>query len=210
LIADDEPTNRSVLRDLLEPIGFVVTEVADGAACIAAVNMTAFDALLLDLRMPELGGLEALPRLRTLQHGRALPIIAVSASVLGFDQNEAIAAGCNDFLPKPVQEAQLLDSLARALRLDWIVRESAGPFDTFSTDPSHELPSLPMLDAMIAIARRGDVDGLREQIAVALTQGEKGPAFLRDLDQLASGFKTAEIRRRLTDARTRLVATTVP
>ncbi len=201
LVADDEPTNRAVLRDLLEPLGFTIDDVPDGAACLAAVEQNRYDCLLLDLRMPVLGGLDAVPRLRALPHGRLLPIVAVSASVLGFDQNEAIAAGCNAFLPKPVQESQLLETLGRLLRLEWTARESTAPFDSLlASSATTGLPSAAMLEALLQLARRGDVDALREQIAVALSQGEPGAAFLSELDQLAVAFRTAEIRQRLADA----------
>jgi Signal transduction histidine kinase len=202
LVADDEPTNRAVLRDLLEPLGFVIDEATDGAACLAAVERNRFDALFLDLRMPVLGGLDAVPRLRALPQGRSLPIIAVSASVLGFDQNEALAAGCDAFLPKPVQEAHLLETLGRLLRLEWTSRETAAPFDGLlpTANSNGNVPSPAMLEALLQLARRGDVDAVREQIAVALTQGEPGAVFLQELDQLAAAFRIAEIRQRLADA----------
>ena len=204
LVVDDEPTNRAVLRDLLEPLGFVIEEAGDGAACLASFARQPCDLLLLDLRMPVLGGLDTVPRLRALPHGRTLPIIAVSASVLGFNQGTALTAGCDDFLAKPVQEKELLAALDRALRLEWIWRETAAPFEPAAPLAAHDaLPDAATLDALLALARGGDVDALREQLAALLARGGAGAPFLREIDALAAGFKTAGIRQKLTDARQR-------
>jgi CheY-like chemotaxis protein len=193
-----------VLRDLLEPLGFVIEEAGDGAACLASFARQPCDLLLLDLRMPVLGGLDTVPRLRALPHGRTLPIIAVSASVLGFNQGTALTAGCDDFLAKPVQEKELLAALDRALRLEWIWRETAAPFEPAAPLAAHDaLPDAATLDALLALARGGDVDALREQLAALLARGGAGAPFLREIDALAAGFKTAGIRQKLTDARQR-------
>jgi signal transduction histidine kinase/DNA-binding NarL/FixJ family response regulator len=206
LVTDDEPTNRAVLRDLLEPLGFVVEEAVDGAACLAAVSVRAPDALLLDLRMPVLGGLEVVPRLRAMSALSSLPIIAVSASVLGFHQDDAIAAGCDGFVAKPVQEAQLLDALGRVLRLEWIYRETTpAPGESATAFPETAgAPTRAEITAMIEFARDGDLAALRDWIAQALARGTAAAAFLGQVDELAAGFKMAEIRQCLDSAAAQL------
>ncbi|WP_438481140.1 ATP-binding protein [Oleiharenicola lentus] len=208
LVTDDEETNRHVLRDLLEPLGFIIEQAADGRECLAAIQARQPDIVLLDLRMPVLGGLETAARVRQLGLPRHLPIIAISASVFDFNRHEATSAGCDDFLPKPFSEAQLLEALGRLLALDWIYREASTTPETAMPAPvvapaPEEFPPADELDALIALARRGDVDALRERIAHAISTGVVGQHYLRQLDTLAAAFQTAEIRQRLTEARAR-------
>ena len=85
------------------------------------------DAVLLDLRLGAMDGFEVARTLRARLPGGPLGIIAISASVFESDRQQAIDAGCDDFLPKPFEEAQLLGVLGRVLGLLW-VRAGGGKF----------------------------------------------------------------------------------
>ncbi len=201
LAADDDETNRQVLRDMLEPLGFMIEEAEDGEACIDQAARSAPDLVLLDLRMPRLGGLDAVPRLRALPGGSTRPIIAISASVIEFNSREAATAGCDGFLPKPVVESQLLAMLGRLLRLDW---ESAAPPRPEPAAPvaGNLLPPTRQdLEAVLEIARRGDMAALRDHIAGLASAGAPGGSFFAEIDRLAAGFRLADLRRRLEEAR---------
>jgi hypothetical protein len=152
------------------------------------------------------------PRLRALPHGRTLPVVAVSASVLGFNEHEAIVAGCNAFLAKPVSEAALAETLRRMLRLEWTYREAGAPPDAPPESPvvADQWPPLTTLDALTEAARPGDINAVRARIAAALSAAEPGAAFLRELEQLARSFQIAEIRQRLARARASVAAGILP
>ncbi len=79
----------------------------------------------MDIRMPKLSGLAATEQIRLLPAGRTVKIVAVSASVFSSDREEAVVRGCDDFLPKPFREAELLGVIGRLLQLDWI--DAAAP-----------------------------------------------------------------------------------
>jgi CheY-like chemotaxis protein/HPt (histidine-containing phosphotransfer) domain-containing protein len=114
LVADDIAPNRLLMRALLGAAGHEVTVVTDGAEALVAVQSQPFDAVLMDVRMPGMDGLEATRRLRALPGPEArLPVIAVTASALPDEIAECRAAGMDTHVAKPVDRAVLLDLLAQ-------------------------------------------------------------------------------------------------
>jgi PAS domain S-box-containing protein len=121
LIAEDNPVNMLIAVAMLEQWGLDVEQASDGAAAIEAVNAAVasgrpFDLVLMDVHMPVLSGHAAVRQLRARFDAEALPIIALTAAALTSERDEALAAGMNDFLTKPIDVARLRDTLARYLR----------------------------------------------------------------------------------------------
>jgi len=112
LVADDIPTNREVIGRILERAGHSVTLVNDGEQALEAIDRSRYDFVLLDRNMPRMGGLETLQALRLMSRGQArLPVIMLSADVTPEAKREAMDAGADAFLPKPVEALRLLDAL---------------------------------------------------------------------------------------------------
>ena len=171
LVADDEPQNRLLLRSLLQPLGFAVEEVTDGGKCLEACERRPPDLLLLDLRMPRVDGLDVARALRRSVLARGVKIIAVSASVFESDAQEALDAGCDDFVPKPFREEQLLAAMARVLGVSWRTDEPV-PAATAPTEPAPILPpAAEELDALLELSQRGDIVRLKRRLA-ALAEGD--------------------------------------
>jgi CheY-like chemotaxis protein len=191
---DDVDVNRSLLRELLEPLGFELTEAASAEEMLENVGDTAPDGVILDLRMPGMDGLELTRRLRK-KFGVSQPrIVLMSASVLAFDPQIAFDAGADDFLPKPFRESELLDRLGRCLKLDWTQIttsvESAPETDSEDTrgdrapadsDPTADYKTV--LEQLSAFAQRGDVRGIRKRIE-ALDSTHGNPRLQQLVDQL--------------------------
>ena len=118
LIVDDQSTARGVLRRMLERVGYRVREAESGEQALAQAAAGAVDALVLDLKMPGIGGIEACRRLRATQRHRITPILVVTALDERQALSAAFAAGCDDFIPKPIEpvvlEARLHSHLQRA------------------------------------------------------------------------------------------------
>jgi len=112
LVAEDNPVNQLVVRRLLENLGVQVRLVADGEQALDAVDEEPPAVILMDIHMPRMDGLEATRLLRA--RGLELPIIALTASALPEDRDEARAAGMCDFLVKPVDPCSLEKALVRA------------------------------------------------------------------------------------------------
>src|SRR5262249_41518318 len=108
LVVDDSAENRAVLRDMLVPLGFEFAEVPSGEAALRSVMERRPALILMDLSMPGLDGYETTRRLREMPELGPVVIMAISASISGPAQKKSLGAGCNDFLPKPVQVEALL------------------------------------------------------------------------------------------------------
>jgi CheY-like chemotaxis protein len=118
LMVEDNPVNMLIAVAMLEQWGVAVEQAHDGQQAVAAVARAVsegrhFDAVLMDVQMPHMSGYEATRVLRQ-QHGAdALPIIALTAAALVTERDEAMAAGMNDFLTKPIDADRLRATLSR-------------------------------------------------------------------------------------------------
>ncbi len=124
LVVDDTEDNRLVVRNLLIPLGFEISQATNGREAIDQVySLKKPDLILMDLMMPILDGFETAQRLRLDKAFQHTPIIAISASVFGEHIKASQEAGCTDFLPKPFKTEQLLNCLEKYLALTWLYEE---------------------------------------------------------------------------------------
>lgn len=116
LVAEDHPVNRKFVGILLEKMGYTATFCENGQLAVDAARNGTFDLVLMDVHMPVMDGLAATRAIRELGNAMAsVPIIALTADVMNEAKERASAAGVNDFVPKPVQIAQLQDAIRRCL-----------------------------------------------------------------------------------------------
>ena len=113
LLAEDNPINQQLALEYLQRAAATVDIAVTGQAAIDAMRNQTYDAILMDIHMPELDGLEATRAIRAAGH--QLPIIAVSADALAERRSTALAAGCNDYVTKPIDFDELLATLNRLL-----------------------------------------------------------------------------------------------
>ncbi|WP_372397448.1 response regulator [Azospirillum sp. HJ39] len=115
LLADDNAISQQVAREILERAGAAVTVAATGRQAVACVQAAdrPFDAVLLDVQMPDMDGFEATAAIRALPEGRRLPILAMTASALPADRQQCLDNGMDDHVPKPLDLPQLFATLAR-------------------------------------------------------------------------------------------------
>ena len=117
LLAEDNPINALLARSLLEREGCSVDRVSTGAEAVEAGASGAFDLILMDLRMPGMGGLLATRALR--ERGCRTPILALTADAFEEDRRDCLAAGMDDFLTKPLEQSVLRATLRRWTRSGW-------------------------------------------------------------------------------------------
>ncbi len=116
LVAEDNPTNQRVIQGILERAGHRVHMVADGEEALDVLENERFDIIVMDLNMPELGGLDAVRTYRFIDpEGSQVPVIMLSADVTPEAMKECREAGIDAFLPKPVEARRLLDEMASLL-----------------------------------------------------------------------------------------------
>jgi signal transduction histidine kinase/HPt (histidine-containing phosphotransfer) domain-containing protein/ActR/RegA family two-component response regulator len=116
LVAEDDPVSQVLARDLLVRRGAMVTLAATGAEAVDAAAAGGFDIVLMDIRMPEMDGLQACRHIRALPNG-GLPIVALTANALAEDRERCLAVGMDGYLTKPLEPESLAAELCRCLRL---------------------------------------------------------------------------------------------
>jgi signal transduction histidine kinase/DNA-binding response OmpR family regulator len=215
LVVDDKWENRSVLVNLLSPLGFEVLEATDGEDALHKAAEFKPDVILMDLVMPIMDGFEATRQLRQLPDLNKVVVIATSASAFEYDQQSSFNSGCNDFISKPLRANELLELLQRHLGLEWVYEVSSqlsgvsrqlsiAAINGHKQDASATLkdneqdlliaPPKQELEALLELARVGDIKGILDQ-AVRLEQSEERYIlFATELRQLAKGFQVKKIQ----------------
>ncbi|RKZ53163.1 MAG: hypothetical protein DRR16_11935 [Candidatus Parabeggiatoa sp. nov. 3] len=129
LLVEDNAINQQVAQETLESEGLMVEIANNGKKAIAMIGKTDFDAILMDVQMPEMDGYEATRLIRENPQYSELPIIAMTAHAMSGDKEKCLAAGMNDYITKPIEVDRLFSSLKK-----WV------------TPQSSELPSPPICE----------------------------------------------------------------
>jgi signal transduction histidine kinase/DNA-binding response OmpR family regulator len=122
LLVEDNDINREFASELLRSEGMAVDEAVNGREAVKRVQLDEYDVVLMDIQMPEMDGLEAARRIRSLadapggERFASLPIIAMTALAMAHDAERSEAAGMNDHVTKPIDPERLMSSLARWVR----------------------------------------------------------------------------------------------
>lgn len=202
LLVDDLADQRAILRDFLEPLGFAIDECNDGASALHWLATERTDAIIMDVAMPGMDGFETARLMRARRLSEA-PILVVSANAYGEDVARSEAAGCDAFLPKPVDIARLQATLATLLHLEWVHEErTAATAD--APPPVGEARSLPATVLPPRLVRRlaAAIDtGAMAGVEAVLDEIERvepasGPQ-LQPLRNASRGFEFDRLRRLL-------------
>jgi signal transduction histidine kinase/FixJ family two-component response regulator len=201
LVVDDRWQNSSVIVNLLEPVGFEVTEAENGQEGLAKAIAWQPDVIISDLAMPVMDGYEMIEQLR--QSSEISPnviVIVSSANVFESDRLKSLNAGANDFLPKPIQAQSLLQKLEQHLNLEWIYEQqpelsTKSEELTLKTETVEIVaPSAEAIARLYDLSRKGLINDLLQEIQRLETEDAKFLPFGENIRQLAKGFKLKQIR----------------
>jgi signal transduction histidine kinase/FixJ family two-component response regulator/purine-cytosine permease-like protein len=197
LVADDDATQRSLMLDLLTPLGFTVVGAAGGAECMALADQWRPDLFLLDLSMPDITGWELAQQLRE-EAGAKAPIIIISANARELEAAPREGQFHDDVMAKPVRLDLLLEAIGRLLDLDW-TRLATESLPTPSDQRADLTPQ--QLGELRELAAIGYVRGIRQRLEAlveeqpaldpalvplrALIADYRLDAFLAALDEIA-------------------------
>lgn len=196
LIVDDRWENRSVVVNLLEPLGFSLLEANDGQEGLDKTKEFQPDLIIADLAMPVMSGFEMTRLLRSLEAFRDMPIIASSASVSNIDRQQSLEAGYDDFLPKPVSAVELLDQLEQHLHLEWIYQSDSVEAATPTADVSSlemVVPSSEELANLYEAAQAGYVVDIEVEAKRLKKLDVRYTAFANKILQLVEEFENEAI-----------------
>jgi PAS domain S-box-containing protein len=169
LLAEDNETNQFVALELLGRLGVELDIAANGGEAVELVRRKPYAAVLMDMQMPEMDGLEATRRIRQDPAFRQLPIIAMTANAMKADMEACLAAGMNDFVSKPIERAALVRALRRwlpavqkeergAARVAGAESSKPRPISSRGFEdsaPATQLPVLPGIDVDGTVRRLG-------------------------------------------------------
>jgi CheY-like chemotaxis protein len=192
LIVDDQEDNRQLLSQLLGPVGFEIRLANDGKQAVKEFDEWRPHLILMDFRMPVMDGHDAIRRIRAAADGKELKIIAVSASALNENREVLLAIGADDFIAKPIQEAELFQKIHAHLGVTYVyAEEPAAPDPTPKEAPeltAESLAGLPeeIIHSMREAVIRADLDNLLAKIQVIEA---RDPRTAQQLRRLAEGFQ---------------------
>ena len=115
LVVEDQPDSRQIIRDMLAPTDYEITEAENGEEALAAITQQRPDLILMDVQMPIMDGYTATRRIKADAALRSIPIIAVTSYALSDEEKKARAAGCDDYVSKPFSPRQLLAKIRQHL-----------------------------------------------------------------------------------------------
>jgi signal transduction histidine kinase/CheY-like chemotaxis protein/purine-cytosine permease-like protein len=174
LVVDNEEVDRELLRQLLEPAGFLVQQAASGEEALALLRVrdggAPPDAILMDLAMPGIDGWETIRRLRADRLSDA-PVAIVSANAFDRRLDNDVGIGADDYVLKPVRGEELLEWLGRALALQWRGEPGPGTPAVALRDPLPPAPAARAFAAITAVPGVTSLHALAEQVRVGYPRG---------------------------------------
>ena len=195
VVVDDKWANRSVISNLLSPIGFEVSEANDGQEGWEKILEVQPDLIVTDLLMPEVDGFELIKRVRESENFKDLIIIVSSASVFETDQYRSLEAGANAFIAKPVQATELLQKLQEYLDLQWVYEANEAPLAIGSDTNELISPPATSMEILYELAMEGNFREIVNQAVLLEQIDPKYIPFAKRLHQMAKDFQDEEILR---------------
>ena len=185
LVVDDVQENRDVLRRQLSDIGVMVDQAAGGEEAIQKVAQERPDIVFMDIRMPEMDGVDATRQIRETMDDVDVKVVAVSASVLVHEQERYLNAGFDAFLEKPLQVDRLYNCLTELLGVTFVYAEPV--LEREATPEDWAILTLPedLLDRLTSAARLSSVTDLEAYLEEVAQLGEAGQHLARHLRALS-------------------------
>ena len=196
LVVDDKWENRAVISNFLLPLGFTISEAANGREGVTKAMEGRPDMVLMDLVMPVMDGFEATRKIRQVSGCKDMKIIALSASVFEESRQKSREAGCTDFLPKPVQAEGLFEKLQMHLGFEWVY-ESAKKAESKKAEQLVVPPQEELVTILEAV-KKGRIMAIREDINRIEQLDPLYAPFVEELRQLTKEFKMKQLGEFLT------------
>ncbi|HEV8002508.1 MAG TPA: response regulator, partial [Planctomycetaceae bacterium] len=143
LLAEDNETNQFVAIELLSGLGIELEVAANGRQAVEMAKRKPYAAILMDMQMPEMDGLEATRQIRQQPPLRDLPIIAMTANAMKTDVQACLSAGMNDFVSKPIERMALVHCLRK-----WLPAREPGDAMEHADATAQESPAIPVLEGL--------------------------------------------------------------
>ncbi|MEM7112589.1 MAG: ATP-binding protein [Chloroflexota bacterium] len=187
LIVDDNEANQAVLVDFLQPLGFETAVAGTVEEAIAVAQAQPPELILTDLVLSMMSGNELIDHIRQLPTLQKVPIITVSAHVMGSPEAKSLLVGCDDFLAKPIDLDELTALLQRYLGVEWVYE---GGKTAVSPVPATaiEMPPAAILSRFYQLALIGDMFAINQQAQHLVADSSQWVPFATHIQELSSRF----------------------
>jgi signal transduction histidine kinase/DNA-binding NarL/FixJ family response regulator len=202
LVVDDKWENRSVLVNLLEPLGFEVIEAENGQEGLEKALESLPNLIILDVLMPVMSGYEMLEQLRNLEALKSIRVIVLSASVSESERQKSLEAGGDEFLAKPLQVDEVFHVLEKHLAISWKYETSATElFSSLTSSPTAlknleieiTAPPLDSLNKMLVFVQQGRMKKVVEAAKEIEKLDIKYARFVQEVLLLSQKFQGEKI-----------------
>lgn len=195
LVVDNERTDRELLRNVLEPLGFEVSEAESGLEALERLPQIAPHLVFVDLGMPGIDGWETIRRMRALNTDAKLAILSANAFDKGLENDAGIAP--EDFIVKPLHVAELLDTIGRWLQLEWVEADTLPPPTEAATPaaaPALVYPQAADLADLDQLASVGYLRGILNKLGQIERGAPEHGEFVRIARDMARAFQFDALR----------------
>jgi signal transduction histidine kinase len=188
LVVDDKWENRVLLTKVLIDLSFEVLEAENGEDALIKTEQFKPNAIIMDLKMPRMDGLQATKHIRENSEFDDTIIIAASANVFDYQQQQAMDAGCNACIKKPINIDEFLEKLAEHCKIKWIYNT------TTETTEEMILPAVEQIQELLKIAKTGNIRAFIKQTEMLLEKQSNLKPFVEKVNKFAKGFQINELK----------------
>ena len=190
LLAEDNEINQQVAKEILEQAGLEVSIANNGKEAVDMVRMGNFEAVLMDIQMPVMGGFEATREIRKDGGFKDLPIIAMTAHAMAGDHEKSLEAGMNDHVTKPIDPDQLISALVKWIKpADREMPEGVSESSTESRNVEDVLPSeLPGISIASGLGRVGGNKQLYTKLLCKFKDGQENA-----VEQIETALQSGDV-----------------
>ena len=206
LIVEDQPENRLLLLNLLEPLGFELRVAVNGKEAVELFDQWHPHLIWMDMRMPVMDGMEATRRIKSTEAGAHTKIVALTAHALEDERREILAAGCDDFVRKPYRDSEIFDALSTHLGIrfrhsDSGTSENEKTVSASVADGLRELPphfaddllrAVQFLESPRILGVIGHISDLNHELGERLRRMAENLQY-REILEILNGLKQREL-----------------
>ncbi len=199
LVVEDDETSLEMVSTLLSSIGFSIKAARTGAQALDLLARdSSFDAVLMDQKMPEMDGIEALKHMRGIPALQKLPVLFLTANAAPGEEERVLALGANGLVPKPIDECMLLDEIQRVVRVKYMYEAVEEAVPTTSQDAFLFEGVASLSDSEVEALRhelgRGHIHGLLTIIDRIMIEN---PKLARELKKITQNYEYQRLERLL-------------
>ena len=187
LIVDDNESQRTLLNELLSPLGFQVMTAASGRECLALAARTRPNLILLDVAMPEMDGWHVAQRLRAASRERPA-ILMLSANAIDPDRVTGAERLHDDYLMKPIDLRQLLKKIHALLNIEWVHEKGHAQPAAMPLGDASAVPRARDIDELISLGEIGHVRRIQEKLSAIVTESPECADFVARMRAFVTGF----------------------